>query len=61
MHDPAVQAVYYALFRVIEIAELSGRAKALQWAESLIDDPELRRAFARGVRNAAVRERVSVG
>lgn len=50
------EAVFYALFRVVEIEELSGAEKAVEWARGLVDDPLLRRAFGDGVVDA-VRER----
>jgi hypothetical protein len=48
--------VFYALFRVVEIEELSDAEKALEWARGIVDDPVLRRAFGDGVIDAA-RER----
>jgi hypothetical protein len=44
--------VFYALFRVIEIEELSDAAKAIEWARGMVDDPVMRRAFADGVISA---------
>ena len=41
--------MFYALFRVVEIEELSDAGAALEWARSMIDDPVLRRAFGDGV------------
>ena len=46
------QGVFYALFRVIEIEELSGSEKALEWARAMVDEPELRRGFSEGVLQA---------
>jgi hypothetical protein len=46
------QGVFYALFRVVEIEELSGSEKAMEWARAMIDEPELRRGFAEGVLKA---------
>ncbi len=43
------EAVFFALFRAVEIEELSGPAKAVEWARGMVDDPVLRRAFADGV------------
>lgn len=50
------EAVFYALFRVVEIEELSGAEKAVEWARGLVDDPDMRRAFGDGVVDA-VRDR----
>lgn len=46
----------HALFRVVEIEELSGAEKAVEWARGLEDDPDMRRAFGDGVVDA-VRDR----
>jgi hypothetical protein len=49
------EAVFYALFRVVEIEELSGAEKAVEWARGMVDDPKLRRAFGDGVIDAVGR------
>ncbi len=49
--------MFYALFRVVEIEELSDAEKAVEWARGMVDDPVLRRAFGDGVIDA-VSERV---
>ena len=46
------QGVFFALFRVVEIDELSGPEKALEWARAMVEEPELRRGFADGVLKA---------
>jgi len=46
------EAVFYALFRVVEIVELSDSEKAVEWARGLVEDPVLRRAFGDGVIDA---------
>ena len=46
------QAVFYALFRVVEIEELSGAEKALEWARAMVDESELRRGFSESVLKA---------
>ncbi len=46
------EAVFYALFRVVEIEELSGPDEAVEWARGMVDDPVLRRAFGDGVVDA---------
>ena len=38
--------IFHAVFRLIAIADLYGPARAMEWAQSLIDDPELLSAFA---------------
>ena len=46
------EAVFYALFRVVEIEELSDAEKAVEWARGMVDDAVLRRAFGDGVVDA---------
>ena len=57
--DPGEQTteetVYLALFRVAAIADLEGPAKAVEWAQSVLDDDRLRAAFIAGVSRAASR------
>ena len=48
--------MFYALFRVVELEELSDADRAVDWARGLVEDPVLRRAFGDGV-IAAVAER----
>jgi hypothetical protein len=38
----AERSVFYALFRVVELAELEDAEKALEWAQSAVDSAELR-------------------
>ena len=42
------QGVFFALFRVVEIDELSGAEKAVEWARAMVDEPELRLGFTQG-------------
>lgn len=42
------QGVFFALFRVVEIDELSGPEKAIEWARAMVEEPELRRGFTDG-------------
>jgi predicted RNA polymerase sigma factor len=39
------QSLYLALFRLVSIADLEGPAKAVEWAQSVLDDDRLRAAF----------------
>ena len=48
----AAEAVFFALFRVVEIDELSGAEKALEWARAMVDEEELRRGFSEGLLRA---------
>jgi hypothetical protein len=48
----ASQSVFYALFRVVEIEELSGPEKAVEWARAMVEEPELRRGFSEGLLRA---------
>jgi hypothetical protein len=43
------ETLYLALFRVAAIADLKGPAKAIEWAQSVLDDDRLRGAFVAGV------------
>ena len=52
-HDElARDAVYFALFRVVEIAELHGPETAVEWAQSAIDEGQLRDGLVNRVREA---------
>lgn len=51
--DVVAEGVFYALFRVVEIEELSGPEKAVEWARSVVEDADLRLAFANRVREVA--------
>jgi hypothetical protein len=48
--DLACDAVYFALFRVVEIAELHGTDKAIEWAQSALDESQLRDGLVNRVR-----------
>ena len=48
----ASDAVYYALFRVVEIAELHGPDTAIEWAQSALSDTQLRDGLVNRVREA---------
>ncbi len=52
--DLVAKGIFYALFRVVEIEELSGAERAVEWARSAVEDPELCEGLA-----VAVRERAS--
>ena len=45
--DACRAGIFYAVFRLTAIAELYGPKRALDWAQSLLDDPELLTALAR--------------
>ena len=55
------QGVFYALFRLVEIDELSGSEKAMEWAKAMLDEPELRRGFSEGVLEALARREDATG
>ena len=48
----AGDAVYFALFRVVEIAELHGAETAVEWAQSALDESQLRDGLVNRVREA---------
>jgi hypothetical protein len=54
--DVVEQAVFYALFKVVEVDELMGPDKAVEWARSVVDDDDLRRAFAREIHERAAEQ-----
>ncbi|HKO28158.1 MAG TPA: hypothetical protein VJU80_11920, partial [Solirubrobacteraceae bacterium] len=41
------RAIFLTIFRLTSISDLYGPRKAVEWAESLLDDPQLLKAFAR--------------
>jgi len=43
------ESLYLAIFRVTAIADLAGPVRAVEWAQSLLDDEQLRAAFISGV------------
>ncbi len=45
--DAGAEAIYRAAFRMTAVADLYGPDRAVEWAQSLLDDPDLLRAFAR--------------
>ena len=38
-------AVYLALFRIVSIADLESPERAIEWAQSVLEDDQLREAF----------------
>ena len=44
--DACADAIFRTVFRVTSIADLYGPDRAIEWAQSLLDDPELLSAFA---------------
>jgi hypothetical protein len=45
--------IFHAIFRLTAISDLYGPETAVEWAESLLDDPKLLMAFARSPDNTA--------
>ena len=53
------RGVHAALFKVVAAAELQGAEAAIEWAQSVLDDPDLLAAFAeRAVREDEARRSV---
>jgi hypothetical protein len=50
VNDAAVESVFYALFRIVELAEYAGPDKAIEWAQSALADRQLLRGFVERVR-----------
>jgi hypothetical protein len=46
----AVASVYYALFRVVEVAEYAGSNEAVEWARGAVEDCDLLDGFVERVR-----------
>ena len=44
--DPRAAGIFRAVFRLTAVSDLYGPDRAIEWAQSLLDDPELLRAFA---------------
>ena len=55
-HDAGSAAIFRAVFRLTSISDLYGPEKAVEWARTLLDDPQLLTAFARPRTFPAVRE-----
>jgi hypothetical protein len=52
VRDPVAEGVYLTLFKVTSIAELSGDAKAVDWARAALENPELLQSLADGTRRS---------
>ena len=59
------QGVFFALFRVVEIEELSGPEKAVEWAKAMVEEPQMRQGFSeavlKGLAERAVPQEPSAG
>jgi hypothetical protein len=44
--EACARTIYNVVFRLTSISELYGPDRAVEWAQSLLDDPELLAAFA---------------
>ena len=45
--------IFHAVFRLLAIADLYGPERAIEWAQTLLEDPELLDAFATLPRRSA--------
>lgn len=45
-HGACGAGIFHAMFRLIAVSDLYGPARAIEWAQSLVDDPQLLSAFA---------------
>jgi hypothetical protein len=50
----ACESVYFALFRVVEAAELDGAEAAIEWAEQALQTEGLRQGLVDGVKERMV-------
>ena len=57
LSEAADESVYLALFKVTAIADLDSPERALEWAQSLLEDEQLRAAFVAGVVSELVSSR----
>jgi hypothetical protein len=48
-HELACESVYFALFKVVELAEYENAEAAVQWAQKALDWEELRSGLVEGV------------
>lgn len=46
-HSDGGAGTFHAVFRLLAIADLYGPERAIEWAQSLVDDRDLLSAFAR--------------
>ena len=47
------RTIYNVMFRLTSISDLYGPDKAVEWAQSVLEDPQLRAGFARSREAAA--------
>ena len=59
--DVAVESVFYALFRIVELAEYSGPETAIEWAQSALADRQLLHGFVERVRERPAADRRPAG
>ena len=52
--DEAAAATYFALFKVISVADLAGAEKAVQWARDALESDAFLAAFAAATRRRSV-------
>lgn len=45
-HGACGAGIFHAMFRLVAVSDLYGPARAVEWAQSLVDDPDLLSAFA---------------
>jgi len=56
VEDACARGIYNVIFRLISISDLYGSGRAVEWAQSLLDDPELLAAFAHARRDPLMGE-----
>ena len=52
-HGACAAGIFHAMFRLIAVSDLYGPERAVEWAQSLVDDPDLLSAFAHAPASAA--------
>ncbi len=53
LEDACARRIFNVIFRLTSISDLYGPGRAVEWAQSMLDDPELLTAFARSQRRAS--------
>jgi hypothetical protein len=47
--DQLASGAYYALFKVVSVADLAGATRAADWARAALEDEQLMRGFVQGI------------
>ena len=53
LRDEMEQGAFYALFKVVSVADLADPERAVEWARLAIEDPQLLQGFVERTRDKA--------